>query len=513
MKRLIPFLLIVLFLAACAPATAVPVKVVEAPKQPESVQQPGYLKPAPTLAPQYLPTTAPAPQDNTFQNPGTNPEVNARRDHLSTFALDVDTASYTVTRSYLQGGNLPPADAIRVEEFVNFFKQDYPTPRGVAFGIYADGAPSPFSQGKETILRFGIQGYQVSEEDRKPLVLTFVLDISGSMSIENRLGLVKQSLELLVEQLYPDDSVAVVAYGSNARVVLDPTSGSDRRRILNAIDGLQPEGSTNMQSGLEMGYQIASETFRQDGSNRVVLCSDGVANVGDTTAEGILNSVGDYASRGISLNTYGVGMGNFNDALLEQLADHGHGSYAYIDTLDEARRLFVEKLTSSLQSIARNAKVQVDFNTDVVASYRQIGYEDRQISDQAFRDDSVTAGEIGAGHSVTALYAVELKPGAEGRIATIQLRWEDPQTGAVKEINGNYNTFDLSDSFDIASPRYQLDVVAAQWAEVMRQSPYAYNVSLNELSRYANQVARHIPQDADVVEFAGLVSLSAQIGD
>jgi Ca-activated chloride channel family protein len=220
--------------------------------------------------------------------------------------------------------------------------------------------------------------------------------------------------------------VAIVVYGSNARVVLDPTPGSSRRRILNAINQLQPEGSTNMQAGLEMGYQIANETFRQDGSNRVVLCSDGVANVGATTAEGILNSVGDYASRGISLNTYGVGMGNFNDALLEQLADRGHGSYAYIDTLDEARRLFVERLTASLQSIARNAKVQVDFNTDVVASYRQIGYENRQISDQEFRNDSVTAGEIGAGHSVTALYAVQLKPGAEGRIATIQLRWEDP---------------------------------------------------------------------------------------
>jgi Ca-activated chloride channel family protein len=244
-----------------------------------------------------------------------------------------------------------------------------------------------------------------------------------------------------------------------------------------------------------------------------VLCSDGVANVGDTTAEGILNSVGDYASRGISLNTYGVGMGNFNDALLEQLADQGHGSYAYIDTLDEARRLFVEKLTSSLQSIARNAKVQVDFNTDVVASYRQIGYENRQISDQEFRDDEVTAGEIGAGHSVTALYAVELRRGAEGRIATIQLRWEDPQSGEVKEINGNFNTFDLSQSFEETSPRYQLDVIAAEWAEVLRQSPYASSISLGELIRYANQIAHRLPQDEDVGEFAGLVTLSAQLED
>jgi Ca-activated chloride channel family protein len=199
MKRLIPFLLIVFFLAGCAPAMATPVKVVEAPKQPESAQQPEYRLPAPTQAPQYLPTAAPSPQDNTFQDPGVNPEVNARRDHLSTFALDVDTASYTVTRSYLQDGNLPPTDAIRVEEFVNFFKQDYPTPHGVAFGIYADGAQSPFSEENDILLRFGIQGYQVSEEERLPLVLTFVIDISGSMSREDRLGLVKQSLELLVD--------------------------------------------------------------------------------------------------------------------------------------------------------------------------------------------------------------------------------------------------------------------------------------------------------------------------
>lgn len=429
MKRLIPFLLIFAFLSGCAPRAATPVKVAEAPAQTQLQKQPEYHQPAPTQAPRALPTAAvaaTAPQDNTFQNPGLNPQVSPRQDHLSTFALDVDTASYTVARRYLQDGSLPPADAIRPEEFVNFFKQDYPTPQDVAFGIYADGAPSPFDEEGGFILRFGIQGYQVDEEMRLPLVLTFVIDISGSMARENRLGLVKQSLTLLADQLYSQDRVAIVVYGSDARVVLGLTSASERRRILNAINSLDTEGSTNLQAGLKLGYQLANEAFNPEGSNRVVLCSDGVANVGDTSAGGILNSVSEYALRGINLNTYGVGMGNFNDALLEQLADQGHGSYAYIDTIEEARRLFVEKLTASLQSIARNAKVQVDFNTDVVAAYRQIGYENRQVADQDFRNDSVLAGEVGAGHSVTALYAVQLKPGAEGRIATIQLRWEDP---------------------------------------------------------------------------------------
>jgi Ca-activated chloride channel family protein len=258
MKRLMPILLIVFLLAGCATMHATPVTVVEAPKQSDSAQQPEYRRPEPTRAPQVLPTSAPIPQDNTYQDPGVNDEVRTRQDHLSTFALDVDTASYTVTRRYLQEGNLPPTDAIRVEEFVNFFKQDYPTPRGVAFGIYADGAQTPFEDEDNLILRFGIQGYKVDEEERQPLVLTFVIDISGSMSRENRLELVKDSLKLLVDQLYPDDSVAIVVYGTSARIVLEPTSGNNRR-ILNAINKLQPEGSTNMQAGLTLGYQLANE--------------------------------------------------------------------------------------------------------------------------------------------------------------------------------------------------------------------------------------------------------------
>jgi Ca-activated chloride channel family protein len=218
-----------------------------------------------------------------------------------------------------------------------------------------------------------------------------------------------------------------------------------------------------------------------------------------------------YVAQGIPLNTYGVGMGNFNDALLEQLADHGNGSYAYIDTLDEARSLFVEKLTSSLDTIALNAKIQIDFNPDVVATYRLIGYEDRAIADQNFRNDAVSAGALGPGHHATAIYAVTFRPGAQGRIATAQLRWEDPQTHAVQEINGNLNTWDLAGSFEAAAPRFQLLATVAEYAELLRQSPWAGRVSLSTLAGCAQRLVQLLLEDADVIEFASLVSAAARL--
>ncbi len=230
----------------------------------------------------------PQPLTNTFKDYGNNPYIDTIEDHLSTFGLDVDTASYTVARRYVYDGMLPPADAVRVEEFINYFDPGYSAPYDVAFGIFADGAPSPFHTPGTYILRFGIQGYEVSEADRKPANLTFVIDVSGSMDLEYRLGLVKQSLELLVERLRPNDSVGIVVYGSEARTVLYPTSAEDRQAILDAIYSLEPEGSTNAEAGLRMGYDMAYRAFHPDAINRVILCSDGVANVGATGPDAIL---------------------------------------------------------------------------------------------------------------------------------------------------------------------------------------------------------------------------------
>jgi len=468
--------------------------------------------PAPTQSFRQEPLgSATPPADNFFQDYGMNPFVDTFEDHLSTFAIDVDTASYTVARRYINDGILPPPDAVRVEEFVNYFEQDYPTPSDVAFGIYADGAPSPFTYDGTYILRFGIQGYEVPEWARKSASLTFVVDVSGSMDRENRLGLVKQSLQMLVDRLRPDDTVSIIVYGSSARLVLEPTSGEDRATILDAIYSLRPEGATNAEDGLRLGYQMAWNSFRPNAINRVILCSDGVANVGKTGPDEILETIRGYADAGITMTSVGFGMGNFNDVLMEQLADDGDGLYAYVDTLDEAEKLFVEDMTGTLQVIAQDAKVQVDFNRDVVARYRLIGYENRDVADQDFRNDAVDAGEIGAGHSVTALYAVQFNPGAEGRIATIQLRWKDPDTLEVVEINGNFNTWDLAASFFEASPRYQLSVVASQYAEVLRHSPWAGGTSMSQLAGHAYRLTDIIPGDMEVREFAQLVERADRI--
>jgi Ca-activated chloride channel family protein len=533
------FILLSLLLSACAAATQAPQaeepaaeqaapqqeiktgeaeKVVEKPiaQEPQTV----VIKPEPTAA--SLIEDKPAasvPGGNTFQNYGVNPFTDTYEDHLSTFALDVDTASYSVARDYIQEGNLPPASAVRVEEFINYFDQGYPTPPEIAFGIYADGAPSPFSGDETVLLRFGIQGYEVAEWERKPVVLTFVIDNSGSMGMENRLELVKRSIELLVERLRPDDTVSIVTYGNQAQIILYPTSGGDAGAILNAIYRMQPGGSTNAHAGLTLGYEMAMQAYRGDGVNRVILCSDGVANVGATDPEQILAEVRGYVEEGIYLTSIGVGMGNFNDAFMEQLADNGNGNYAYIDDLDEAQRLFVDDLVANLQVIALDAKVQVDFNPDVVAYYRLIGYENRDVADEDFRDESVDAGEIGAGHSVTALYAVVLKPGQEGRIATVQLRWQDPQTYKVTEINGNFNTWDLQASYYQADPHYQLAVLVAQFAEVLRHSPYRWQgdrwwdaeTSLEQLYSMAYELPEMLSGDPDVREFVDLLRQASEI--
>ncbi|PKO13184.1 MAG: VWA domain-containing protein [Chloroflexi bacterium HGW-Chloroflexi-10] len=471
------------------------------------------IAPFPTSAPtfslenpeEYYEEQPITPYDNRFDDYGVNPFVRAEIDHYSTFALDVDTASYSVMRRYIQDGNLPPYESVRVEEYLNYFDPGYAAPQNGGLAIYADGAPNPFSPNRTYLLRFGIQGYEVSDEDRKPANLTFVIDISGSMDMENRLGLVKRSLNMLVQQLHEDDQVSIVVFGSKARVALEPTFASKQNAILSEIRGLNTEGATNAEAGLKLGYRNALAMYDPEMINRVILCSDGVANVGETGPDGILEQVSGYVKEGISLVTIGFGMGNFNDTLMEQLADNGDGFYAYVDTLDEAQNLFVDKITSTLQTIARDAKIQVDFNPEVVNEYRLVGYENRDVADEDFRDDSVDAGELGAGHHAVALYEVVLNREVEGRIATVQLRWENPDTYEVQEINGNYNTWDLFSNFEDTNHRYQLAVLVMQYAEVLRESPWAWDVDMDDLRIRSRQLAQDLSEDVDVREFAELV--------
>jgi Ca-activated chloride channel homolog len=503
------------------PSTA-PMPTQPMPQEWDKSSQPGAAAAAPQSQgiigaaplnnpPTYRPAPTRAPEDTIFQNPGTNPMTNPSANHLSTFALDVDSASYTIARKYIQQGSLPDPDSVRAEEFVNYFKQGYNPPANVAFALYADGAPSPFAIHEGAyIIRFGVQGYQIPESQRKPLALTFVIDISGSMNMDNRLGLVKRSLELLVNRLGRNDTVSVVVFGTDARVQLPITNGSQRDTILQSIYNLTPEGSTNAGEGLRLGYQMAMQAFRQGASNRVILCTDGVANTGITDADEILSTVQGYVSEGVTLTAVGFGMDNYNDVLLERLADKGNGNYAYVDTLEESRRLFIDQFTSTLDVIAKDAKVQVDFNPDVVTAYRQIGYEDRQLANQDFRNDSVDAGEIGPGHTVTALYEVYLRPGSQGRLATLQMRWKDPQNDKVTEINGNLNTFDLQGRFENADPHYQLDVAVAQFAEILRNSPYARGQNLGDVQEIVSPLRYKLGDDPDVGEFINLVDQAAR---
>ncbi|MBN1886905.1 MAG: VWA domain-containing protein [Thermoflexales bacterium] len=458
-----------------------------------------------------------------FKNYGVNPFIDTEDDHFSTFAMDVDTASYAVMRRYVNDGNLPPAEAIRVEEFINYFNYDYPAPESGtsapdAFAIHLEGAPSPFGGEKYYLLRVGLQGRRIPTDQRKDAVLTFVIDVSGSMSREDRLGLVKQALALLVEELRPTDQVGIVVYGSRGRVVLEPTPASNASQIMAAINSLQPEGSTNAEEGLRLAYQMASRAFRSDAINRVILCSDGVANVGKTGPDSILKEIKKHADGDITLSTVGFGMGNFNDILMEQLADDGNGNYAYVDTLDEAHRIFVENLTGMLQVIAKDAKVQVDFNPELVSRYRLIGYENRDVADEDFRNDTVDAGEVGSGHNVTALYEIKFKEDLTGlgdlsglKALTVFVRYQDPETSQVHEINQGLVLSQFASAFETTSPRFQLAASVAEYAEILRESYWAKDSSLENVQGLAQRVKEAMPGDADVAEFAQLVGRAAQI--
>jgi Ca-activated chloride channel homolog len=499
-------------LAACASGTS------SSPRTANQPDPPAHHLWTPEPAPPYEPdaTWPPATPyaDVTFDDPGVNPFVPTERDRQSTFGLDVDTASYTIAQRFVADGNLPDPASVRVEEFVNAMPHDYPAPRDGTFALYADGGPTPFLAADEVLLRLGVKAREVSEGDRPRASLTFVIDTSGSMDREDRLELVKQSLTLLVDGLDRADTVAIVTYGSDARVVLEPTSVRDADQILSAIHGLSTDGSTNAEAGLALGFELAAHSFREEGVNRVVLASDGVANTGQTDPEAILRRIRWDASLGIQLVTVGFGMGNYNDALMEQLADRGDGFYAYVNTLDDARTLFGDQLGSTLQSVALDARAQVEFDPSLVESYRLVGYENRDLPDEAFRDDRVDAGAIGAGHAVTALYALRLT--GEGglfqdRLGTLRLRWMDPETREPDELSLDIRPGDLSTRFHEASASFRLDSLVAAAAEVFRGSRWADGYSIRDVADAAFEEERDLPRATEVADFLRLLDEAARI--
>jgi len=482
----------------------------------------GRYEPPNTVAQEETTTTAAASEapypDVSYDNPGVNPQTDTARDAFSTFALDVDTGSYTVARRYVTDGYLPDADSVRIEEYINYFDQDYAETRDGAFAIHVDGGPTPYLEDdRSRVIRIGIQAVDVADRDRKDAALTFVVDTSGSMNQENRLGGVRWALSQLVEELNRTDTVAIVEYGSEARVILEPTRVRDRDRILDAIDSLRSNGSTNAAAGMDLGYRLAHDAFVEGGINRIILASDGVANVGVTDANGILDRVREDAEDGIQLVTVGFGMGNYNDTFMEQLADNGDGFYAYVDTLEEAERLFVDDLTGTLQTVAMDARVQVEFDEDAVSEWRLVGYENRDMDDRDFRNDEVDAGEIGAGHTVTALYEVRLTgDAAYGRsdvdLGTVSLRWQEVDSEQTKEITRPITTDDLADRFRSTDPRFQLSVMVAEYAEILRGNGRAYfsDATLDDLAEDLWRLD-DLDNDPDVREFIDLVEHAASL--
>ena len=326
---------------------------------------------------------------------------------LSTFSIDVDTASYSNMRRFIKHGQRPPIDSVRIEELVNYFHYDYAPPAGGdPFSVHTEVAVCPWKP-EHHLVRFGVKGREIAKDQRPLSNLVFLVDVSGSMSSQNKLPLVKKALTMLVGEMNENDRISLVTYASNAAVRLPSTSGEHRSDIISAIQNLKAGGSTNGEGGIHMAYTQAIQNFIEDGSNRVILCTDGDFNVGVSGDEDLATMIEDKAKKsGVFLSIFGFGMGNYKDSKLEKLSGKGNGNYAYIDNEREARKVFVEELTGTLYTIAKDVKIQVEFNPAHVGAYRLIGYENRVLAARDFNDDTKDAGEIGAGHTVTALYEV-----------------------------------------------------------------------------------------------------------
>ena len=422
------------------------------------------------------------PQGNTeqYRDHGVNAFVTTAEDRLSTFSIDVDTASYTLARRKLLEGTPPPREAVRVEEFLNYFRYTYPEPEGAPLAVYLDAAPSPFTPGRH-LLRVGVQGRRLSVSERKPAHLTFLVDVSGSMQSPDKLPLAKRSLRMLVDNLRDGDTVALVTYADGVKLALPPTGLEHKALIHAAIEDLTAGGSTAMANGIQLAYQQAMKTLDGRSVSRVLILSDGDANVGPASHEDILALIRGHVKEGITVTTVGFGMGNYKDTLMEQFADKGNGNHYYVDSLMQARRIFQEQLGGTLEVIAQDVKLQVEFDPAQVARYRLVGYENRDIADRDFRNDKVDAGEIGSGHTVTALYELELKSGAGEGLATVRLRAKRPRGETASEHAYRFPARALAASFPEASADLRFATAVMGAAELLRHSPHAERWSFDQV--------------------------------
>lgn len=448
-----------------------------------------------------------------YRNYGIRQWTMAKDDRLSTFSLDADTASYTIIRKKLNSGQLPPPAAVRVEEFVNYFHYDYPSPKEGPFAVALEAAPSPFEKNLH-VLRIGFRAMD-SAKSRKPLHLTFLIDTSGSMSGNGKIEIVKRALRFLVDRLELQDTVGLCTFSGVAREKLRPTGLKDRARIHEMIENLQAGGSTALGAGLELAYAQAAKNFKRGHENRVILLSDGDANVGATRHGDLVAQIQKYAKMGITLTAVGVGMGNYKDLKMEQLADKGNGNYFYFDSFEEARRVFGTNLLGTLQTVAKDVKVQVEFDPTAVKKYRLVGYENRELADRDFRNDQVDAGEIGSGHTVTALYELELADPAKS-FATVRVRWKAPQGNRAQEVAFpivNSDTKNIANMvksrFEDTSPDFRRAVAAAALAENLRHSPFRESWTLAKAKELAQKALSR--ENAEEFELIKMIEMAARL--
>ena len=434
------------------------------------------------------------PNQETYAAISENPLRDPMQEPLSTFSVDVDTASYANVRRFLNSGRRPPKNAVRIEELINYFSYDDPAPTGDdPFAVSLEAASSPWHTDR-LVVRIGLKAKDIDRGERPAGNLVFLVDVSGSMSAANKLPLVKQSLKMLVRELSANDRISLVTYSGSAGLKLPPTSGDDKKTILEAIDSLSSGGSTHGSAGIELAYEQAMENFVEGGANRVLLATDGDLNVGITSDDALESLIRRKAKSGVFLTVLGFGEGNLQDAKMERIADNGNGLYAYIDGLREARKVLVEQLTGSTITVAKDVKLQVEFNPATVANYRLIGYENRVMAAEDFRDDTKDAGEIGAGHSVTALYEIVPRGVAPGRgaeplkyqqqpeppvlkgtdgepsddLLTVKLRWKQPE-GSVSTLK-EFPLADRGETFEEASDDLRFASAVASFGMLLRGS-------------------------------------------
>ncbi|WP_289057548.1 von Willebrand factor type A domain-containing protein [uncultured Flavobacterium sp.] len=460
--------------------------------------------------------------ENAFESPKTAP--------LSTFSIDVDNASYTNIRRFLNNGQQVPKDAVRVEEMVNFFKYTYPQPKNEnPFSINTEVSDSPWNSNNK-ILKIGLQGKNIPTQDLPASNLVFLIDVSGSMEDMNKLPLLKQSLKILVDELRPKDKVAIVVYAGAAGMVLPPTSGDDKKTIINALDNLQAGGSTAGGAGIELAYKIAAENFIKSGNNRVILATDGDFNVGSSSNSDMEKLIEEKRKTGVFLTCLGYGMGNYKDSKMEILADKGNGNYAYIDNIQEANRFLGKEFKGSMFAIAKDVKIQIEFNPKQVQAYRLIGYENRKLRPEDFKNDAIDAGELGSNHTVTALYEIiptgvksdylaeqpdDLKytktetnsNNYNGELATIKFRYKKPD--GEKSIEMVQVIENKSVVLEKASDDMKFSAAVAWFGLKLRDSKLIANKSSEEIVKLAKQ-GNSNDGEGYKAEFIRLVETSKQ---